>query len=218
MILTRTEVHDFALGRHLAVSVHLAERQRQPLAAARGPSSLPHPPERGTQEREVARWNELPPKGDHQHSYPGKGKERHSRMRAYRSAGFPGQISFDPTQAKACEVHRIAMFREGNHTCNSRPGCWPASAPSSSRVPPSIVGIASPVFAAGPGPNCLTTNTPVAGTGGTAGGNCEITATIQVNGARHRDRLHQFQSVLHSSTANRSATTPPAQVTSGHKS
>lgn len=53
-------------------------------AAAPGPSSLPRPPDRGPQEREVARWNELPPQRDHQHSYPGKGKERGSRMRAYR--------------------------------------------------------------------------------------------------------------------------------------
>jgi hypothetical protein len=53
MILTRTDVHDlpgvhrFAPRRHLAVPVHVAERQRQPLAAAPGPSSLPHRQERG---------------------------------------------------------------------------------------------------------------------------------------------------------------------------
>jgi hypothetical protein len=47
----------------------------------------------------------------------------------------------------------------------------------------SIVGIVSPGFAAGPGPSCPTTGTPDAGSGGTAGGNCEITATTRVNAA-----------------------------------
>jgi hypothetical protein len=67
---------------------------------------------------------------------------------------------------------------------------------------PSIVGIASPVFAAGPGPDCPTTNTPVAG----SGGDCEIAATIQgERGAGHRDRFTNFGQ---SSTANICATTP----------